>query len=184
MRKYPGQPNESAGTSTRSYCSAFLTKCRRVCFRGFREDVKGSFRLHNLEATVRQAFVEQVAVLFIDREIGGQVEHLRYRQLHQGRRAVMADSPRNLSAHIYDLRRIRTRRIDRQIADSLARQRQRLGKRVAADRIGIKFRYIRLLFAVKYDFPIRFIRNQEISCPYCSAFLVRTSASFVNVSAE
>ena len=42
----------------------FLTKCYRVCFRGFREDVKGSFRLHNLEATVRQAFVEQVAVLF------------------------------------------------------------------------------------------------------------------------
>lgn len=145
---------------------------------------KGSFRLHNLEATVRQAFVEQVAVLFIDGEIGGQVEHLRYRQLHQGRRAVMADSPRNLSAHIYDLRRIRTRRIDRQIADSLARQRQRLGKRVAADRIGIKFRYIRLLFTVKYDFRYGSSEIRKISCPYCSAFLVRTSASFVNVSAE
>ena len=82
----------------------------------------------------------------------------------------MADSPRNLSAHIYDLRRIRTRRIDRQIADSLARQRQRLGKRVAADRIGIKFRYIRLLFAVKYDFPIRFIRNQENIMPVLFCF--------------
>ncbi len=179
MRKYPGQPNESRRNEHRSYCNSdkmpprllpgLSGRCKKV-----------PFRLHNLEATVRQAFVEQVAVLFHRQKSEVRSSTFDTASFIRDVRAVMA-GPLEICPHIFTISAIRTRRIDRQIADSLARQRQRLGKRVAADRIGIKFRYIRLLFAVKYDFPLRFIRNQENIMPVLFCFSSETSASFVNV---
>ena len=69
----------------------------------------------------------------------------------------MPGSAADLAAHRHDQLGIGGTWIHRHIADALARQAQRLGVRVARERIVVERARVRLGAAVEYDFAIRLV---------------------------
>ena len=125
-----------------------------------REQIKRAVRLDTAIPHRGQTVKEQVAVGLVDRNIAGLVGTACRHALEHTRRtnitecaACTADSGIQFSA-VGGCRR------HEHIADTLTRQRQRLGVRVADNGIVIKMRHKRHLHAIIYDLAVRLIRNE------------------------
>ena len=92
----------------------------------------------------------------------------------------MSGSSGNLAAHRYDILCILTRGVHCHITDTFAGKRQGFGEGVAGQGIGIKAGRIRRIHAIKYNFPIGFIRNQENSMPIGFRFLCQQICQLLN----
>ena len=77
----------------------------------------------------------------------------------------MAGSAADLPAHRHDQFGIGSARVHRHVADALARQRQRLGVRVARERVVVELARVRLHTPIEHDFTVWFVGNQEDVVP-------------------
>src|SRR5438552_13748790 len=126
-----------------------------------REHVEGALRLHAPVADARQPLVHQVALLAIRRDVDHLVADLRHHPLPQRRRVHEAEHAARERAGLEQRGRLRHARRERQIADALAGNGQRLGPGGGDDRAGDQRRHLGHDHVVEHERAVRLVADQH-----------------------